>query len=775
MKNKLLMRASAFTISAVMILTTLTGCANKPLKSNSSQITTSVTTKEIADSISESISAESEAREEAVKISFDPDDYAGDLDAFVYGLIVTEYELCYNVFNAAVELPDGETVYGIGYTDYADRYDSDDGKIFFPAGFISLIGEPKIQDTETDKGLEIIDLEYEDSDRGFVLAYDTEPFTEHCVIWGQYLQYGVDENGEITYKAAADTGDYDEELGSLYSYDTEKYILNFDFNDSSFEVSSLSAEPDYAAVEAEINRMIEEQDRNFSKVEIETIAAEAPQYLANALLATQAETFMGYDVSELIEKAKQLDANECMKLTDHGIVIEFDNDAPADKEKLSKWLVGISCGVLVIGSVALDVFVPALRPVSGAISGAAIEVFVQVVIENQTLENVNWKKVAVSAVSGAVVAWLCPLAAQAAAQKVAGTLGKTTIEICGQTIAAETLSKLAGYGTLTVSNALVSGITNAAFSCIDGETAEEQLDAFITGAAVGAAFTAVGSAMGEIVQHFKPGQKILNAFSKKAPNSWLTKATQSLAAGSEKLTAFIGEHQVHLKNTALEEILSPSSVYVAAKAATNSIKINNYNRTMFNQLPADSNLNFKYYDSSGKRLMKADLLQNGLNAKIVIDLDTCEDELIKYAENSFKVIDGDIDFGDASVFSFISKDGISANRTNNYSNFDEQLAEIFNNDKELIPAEFLETLKDIDIITESDIKTAIKQAKLTYHERANGEVQLVDTILHKKLGHSGGVAQAKVYAMIETVKKNFFYISSSDVKNVFGSLLENAA
>lgn len=576
MKNKLFMRATALTVSAVMMFTTLTGCADGA-KSNSkndpSQSTNTVSTKDIADSISESLRNENESQAEAVKISFDPDDYAGDLDAFVYGLIVSEYELCYNVFNAAVELDNGEMVYGIGYTDYADRYDSDDGKIFFPSGFISLIGEPEIPEDAVENGLEVIDLECEDMEHGFVLAYDTEPFTEHCVVWEQYLQYGINETGAITYNAVPDSSEYDDSLGTLYSYDSGKYLLYYGEDQSEdLKVESLSGQIDYAAVEAEMNRIIAEQNLNFSKVEIETIVAEAPAYLESALLATQAETFMGYDVSELIEKAKQLDPNEIMTITPDGIIIDVADDIPDDPDKLAKWLVGVTCGVLVIGSIALDVFVPALRPVGGAISGAAIEVFIQVVIDNQTLDNVNWNKVAVSAVSGAAIAWLCPLAAQAATQQVAGAIGKTTIEICGQKIATEALAKLAGYATLTVSNALVSGVTNAAFASIDGKSTDEQFDAFIVGAAIGGALTVVGSAMGEVVQHFKPGQKIMNAVSKKFPNSWLNKAGQSLAAGSEKIATFIGEHQVHLSNTALEDILAPASVYSAAKEATRAIQ-----------------------------------------------------------------------------------------------------------------------------------------------------------------------------------------------------------
>lgn len=556
-------RIIAVVTSAVMAFSTLAGCAaeSRNVSEHPHDITTTMTSKEIADSITETLRESVETQTEAVKISFDPDDYIGDLDAFVYGMIVNEYESCYCVFNAAIELPDGDMVYGIGYTDYAERYDSDDGKIFFPAGFISLIGEPEISEEDIDAGLEIIDLESEDYEHGFVLAYGTEAFTEHCIIWEQYLQYGVNESGSIYYDSVPDNGEYDENIGSLYSYDESKYLLNYEVGEYvPITGTSLSEQIDYTELEAEINRILAEQDRNFSRAEIENVVSFAPDYLKNALLSMQTETFMGIEVSELIKEADELDTNTLIRITPEGMVaIDLAQDIPKTPSELTKWLTGAVCGVLIIGSIALDIFVPALRPISGAISGLAVEVFVQVVFENHTLDNVNWKKVAVSAASAALLAWACPLASQAAAQRTAGAIGRKTITVLGQEIQTEVLCKIAGYGTLTFCNALVSGVTNSVFSVIDGK--DDVFDAFLCGAAIGASSTVVLSALGEVLQKAKLGEKALNAINKKYPDNWLQKATN-------KTSAFIGKHQVHLKNHELEEILNPCSVYEASKAAT---------------------------------------------------------------------------------------------------------------------------------------------------------------------------------------------------------------
>ena len=202
----LLNRIVSAGIAAVILTVTLSGCAEKVTNESSEAQTSSSTTisttvtKQIAETISTAIQEQSLTSFQAEPLAFRVEDYAGDLDAFVYGLLISEYELCYNVFQASIELPDGDVVYGIAYTDYADYYESDDGSGFFPAGFLSLIGEPEIPADAIGKGLEITDLEIENGQSGYVYAYECEPFLEHCVIWGQYLQYGVDDHGAITYK-----------------------------------------------------------------------------------------------------------------------------------------------------------------------------------------------------------------------------------------------------------------------------------------------------------------------------------------------------------------------------------------------------------------------------------------------------------------------------------------------------------------------------------------------------------------------------------------------
>ena len=758
MKNKLFMRATALTVSAVMMFTTLTGCADGA-KSNSkndpSQSTNTVSTKDIADSISESLRNENESQAEAVKISFDPDDYAGDLDAFVYGLIVSEYELCYNVFNAAVELDNGEMVYGIGYTDYADRYDSDDGKIFFPSGFISLIGEPEIPEDAVENGLEVIDLECEDMEHGFVLAYDTEPFTEHCVVWEQYLQYGINETGAITYNAVPDSSEYDDSLGTLYSYDSGKYLLYYGEDQSEdLKVESLSGQIDYAAVEAEMNRIIAEQNLNFSKVEIETIVAEAPAYLESALLATQAETFMGYDVSELIEKAKQLDPNEIMTITPDGIIIEVADDIPDDPDKLTKWLVGVTCGVLVIGSIAVEILVPALNKESNAISGAAVDVFIQVVLDNHTLENVNWKRVALAAYNAALYSYFSPGIEQIASE-FAEQFGSKVLQV------------IAENSLKTISTGLLGGIEFAEFAILDEKEPDEVFDAFLEGAAIAASCQAALKIIGEL------GKPIAKALKRTRINNFAVKI-------SNKVVGFVGEHKIALAKPTLENLSNPKAYIEASRRATKTLRNQNkIIKNILNRIPTDDNVNFQLLDKFGNAVSNAEFKKLGNNGFIGLK-ESCEDGLRElFEKNSISMIpvkNGFVDLSAFSIFDFVPKSGISNNRDANMKQYYKQLSELWTESDETMPKIIKEYLTENGLsYSPSNIKKAISQTGYRLHESIDGVVYLIKNDLHDVLPHAGGVVQAKVYAMIETATESLSYLSSINTTNVFGSLLDNAA
>ena len=135
-------------------------------------------------------------------LSADWEQYVGDLETFVYGLIINQLEYKYNVFPAEVELLEGDQILGLAYTDYSECFASEDETHYcFGAGFLPFCGELDLTQDDFDFGLPIYDLDYADPDAGFVLAYGSSPFTEQCVVYGKYLKYGINESGQIFYTA----------------------------------------------------------------------------------------------------------------------------------------------------------------------------------------------------------------------------------------------------------------------------------------------------------------------------------------------------------------------------------------------------------------------------------------------------------------------------------------------------------------------------------------------------------------------------------------------
>ena len=84
----------------------------------------------------------SQKSEEEVQTVEKWQEYFGDIEAFAYGLIISQLGYSYDVFPAYVDLSDGNSVYGIAYTDYKNCYASDDETTYcFEAGFVPFNGE----------------------------------------------------------------------------------------------------------------------------------------------------------------------------------------------------------------------------------------------------------------------------------------------------------------------------------------------------------------------------------------------------------------------------------------------------------------------------------------------------------------------------------------------------------------------------------------------------------------------------------------------------------
>ena len=784
--SRIIKNAIVYGLVLCLLTINLYGCGkvDAPQNAKSSDISVEadgdIDTDAIAEIITEEIRDEVESLEKEtpvpVEISTDWRDYVGDLDTFVYGLLGAEYRLKYDVFDACIELADGTEIYGLGYTDYNGVFESDD-KTYFPAGFISLIGEESIPAEEADEGLEIIDLNTEDS-YGFVYAYDTDSYIEHCVIWNQYLKYGVNEEGTITYESCEYVkGECDEELGALYSYDENKYLFDPNVGDYKYiSGASLYENIDYSDLEAEVNRILEEQDINFSDVDIQTSVHIAQEAVNSFFLSMQEETFMGYNVKDLIAAADEIDPMECIRLTPDGMII-IDTQKPEEDSPsaLVKWITGISCGIVVVGCVAMDIFCPALVPLSGAIASSAVEVFMEVVVSNQNITNINWAKVGVAAVSGALLAWCCPMLAAGAAGGAVKILGKTLSET-----AVKTIANLTGYAVLAFSNAMVSGATGAAFTLIDGGSGAEAFDAFKMGALIGGALTIGVSALSE------GAGAIIKAINSAHPNNWLMKATAKvgdyLNGYVNDKGVFIKGHQIHFSDD-LEKILVPKSVHQATEAAMMELRVELCGGDMvladkITQLPSDSNKNFVMKDADGNIIKKADLAKNKGNGTLTLS-DKCDPDVAKaWAEKGIteiKIVNGDPQFGPYADYSFVPSKGISSNRDANMIAFRKDLANDWTVNNEKIPPQVKAELQKrglpLDNFSGDDLKEVFSALKLTLHEGTDGNVYLMSRPIHESVGHYGGVALSKAFEKIRIASEWFADLIVTPAPSVTGTLI----
>ena len=788
--KKILNRLSALVLTAALTISALSGCGRAGNKNTTESTTAPLNTTEIAEAITQEIIQEAEsstavsettlpANEENIiplenRISDDWHDYIGDLDTFVYGALINEYQLAYKTFNAVLTLPDESEVYGIGYTDYSSYYEREDGEGgYFPAGFLALIGEPEIPEGIAEAGLEIINLDNPDSEYQFVYAYDTEPYLEHCVIWNQYLRYGIDDNQHITYMTEDyERGICDEELGSLYSYDERRVVFESDLgNYQDVNGESLYSSIDYAKLQTEINRILEEQDANFAEVDMETTLYQAKDAMRSYLLSLQEETFMGCSVEDLLTISETLDPKECVQMTPDGMVlVDMTSAPPREPKALTKWLTGICCGTAIITSVAVNVFVPALVPVTASISGAAVEVFMEVVVQNYEVKNVNWGKVAIAASTGALLAWGCPMLAGHATSGIVSLLGKSV-----SAEMATKLGKIAGYGILTFSNAVVTGSSSAAIAVLDGGTEKDAMDAFAIGAVMGAACTVGASIIAKGV-----GTGVNKALENAKPNGWLQKMSDRASSAGR----FIGKHQVHPFGKEIEKVLIPKSINEAAESAGYQLKLQQTDNDQLirrvDQLPSESNKNFVMKDDSGKTLTKADLRSNGGNGKIELR-DTCDPEIkemfAKYNVSEITIKDGVPDFSPVSEYHVDIE--ITPNRRENFARTYSKLANDWSETPSSIPADVKEEMSrrgiDARDLNDSMVEDILHDLKWTIHEDVDNTIYLVARAIHSRIGHAGGVAYAAATGAIQVGTVFFKELHDSVATGITGTLIIEGA
>lgn len=493
-------------------------------------------------------------------ISENAEDYIGDLETFVYGLITNNLEYLYSTFPAYVELSDSQIIYGIAYTDYSTCYSNDEEtENYIMCGFLPYCGELEIDDDEFNSGLLLYNLDYQDEYNRFFLGYKSDPFTLHCVVYGTYLKYGVNESGIIFYEGVKfDRSVCDESLGSLYSYDQSRYLYNDDIgNFEPIPYSPLIETIDYDAIEEEVNEIIRKQDVNYSSMDIENAVYYSHEAILSYLNSLDTEdTFLGFNVSTLIEIAEGLDPLECLRVTDGGLtVIDIELTPPEPPSLFVKWLVGVGCGIVaVVGMAASIVFaeIPPLSSLAGAITGVAIELFMEVVVENKALGYVDWKKVGVAAACGAISGFVGPYI--------------------------NALNGIASVVTDTLIDGVVGGIEKVIYAVMDGESFNTCLKQFGYGMAMGCAMSGAFKLVSKAASFAAKGIKVLSdKIAKKIQNKLLGRICNFVLAPAialKKLGNFIGEKLTKLKKLAEEKMPALHSKFIGKKLFYKSLANN---------------------------------------------------------------------------------------------------------------------------------------------------------------------------------------------------------
>lgn len=689
------------------------------------------------------------------------EDFAGDMDVFVYGLLIKQGSIGHDFFNASIRLNDGTYMHGIAYTDYADYFeivDKEETEItegYFAAGFIPYIDECmdfEAVGRENVEGLEIINEDINDEKYSYVMAYDMNTFTDHCVVWNQYLKYGIDEYGDITYSVEEyEEGSYDKALGTLYSYDEKRNLYEGNIGGGQqLTGESLSNQIDYAEMQNMIDEIIDNQNAILANVDVETCVYIAQERINAYLLSWQEETFMGFDVELLRSIAAELDPMQCIQITPDGIEInDILEEMPKEPTAFVKWMTGIGCAIVIVATVIVEIYVPALTPLCGAVSGAAFEVFMEVIVENHAFGQVSWAKVGVAAASSAALAWICPAIASGAVKGVssaAKALGASASFI-------KALAKLTWNGTLILANSVVGGAWQAANAYIDGESSEGVFNAFKVGAFCTGAMTAatlvlspVATSFGKKISENKFINKIVTGAENKIKGKQVT-----LFKGfkyAEQFENFFTPATYEKTMMFVEDIIIDSDVKWAGKTYAQCMK----------SIMSDKLRNKKgviFIDSLTGEKVTGDLINMKNIDMYVEDNQEIAELFKKWGVDHITFNYGEPDLQAISVYDMVMP--IGSERKINFKKASEIFKENYSKNQNDIPEDIVKVIseyleennKTIFDLGNKRVQRLIAEAGYTYHEEV-GMICLVPTDIHNYVDHAGGVYYAKVLQEFST-------------------------
>lgn len=669
-------------------------------------------------------------------------EYLDDYEAITYALVSTQFKKVYDVFPAKLEIPSSnQEVYGYAFTDYESAYTyhagQDDEENYYATGFISLVDEFTIPTADVKKGIEIYKTETDDSSNHYFYSYDCEPFDTHCVVKGQYLKYGVNKEHQIYYENSTYDGNTDTSLGGLYSFDEKKYLYGEDNGfvpkkgnivDEAFDFDTWKDETKTSFLSG----------FTIAFSDLKNIISDSISKVKQVISNINDQTILGYNINDVKKSINATSEDDVAVISDEKVALHsVDNEVPSTLSNTAKWIVGLCTGVVVIADIAVAMFFPKVTPlnmtlnsVMSAVSGAAIELTIETIMNDKGFKDVNWVKIGIAAVAGGL-AGLIP--------------GNSSKVKC------------------VVTTSLITATTNMAYNFLDGSSFFDSALSFVSSFAIAivlsTTMTALFNGIGKLI-------------SKVAPK--LTK----------KVSTFISNHQIILGGKSMESS-TISTINITSKQASDSVEATSVDdrKTVFNtkkavkHLPGAKNKYFAIVDENGNVISKSQLLKNNGNGYLALkDVEGGNKYASLFVDKNgnpltrIPIKNGYVQFQNlnATIVNIGSGRSLVASRRENFKMFDDCLKQMLINNPSSVPTDVLNYFSnlgiDYDNLTYTDFETMRTLLNKTWHEGENRATGiLVDTTIHHAISHMGGYSLAKALAAMSFPSQIIFTVSQTVV------------
>lgn len=639
------------------------------------------------------------------------EDYIGDPQTISIGLLNRYLSLKYTTFYGTVTYNDVEYD-GLCYTDTESIYTATvegETKIFQGAGFISLDEENILPEEARNEVTYIQPICDDEVDEGvnYYIEYETEPFTTHLISNNKYIQYGVDSTETLRYHSEDYTGNYETELGGLYSFDQDKFIYG---NSNSYIVTKDVADE---VNNANITYSLWDSIKNGFGVTLKSISnffKDAKSYILSFLETISGSNVWSMNISQIRNRINNTSESDVISTNDNVTSINAASSSTSQTyDTITKWMMGIATLLLFATNILVQFAAPffpiagnALKLVVGSVFSVFMYLFFGYILSNVSLSSINWYKVLIVAIAGGISAF-----------------------------------------TGIVADSFIGGVTDSVFSLMDGNSIYQGALDFVNGFVAALCISSIVKGIASVIT------KMVGKVAYKVKVRNISKKLQNLYGDLNM------SDEVAIDTAAAKVAQNSINDSVASSFGKNS---DEYQKMLTRCLPSDNNSNVGIFNSDGVRVSKNTVLSDLSKEYTIKLLSSSSDELAERwakvlgsTDKVIKIINGQIDFEPISYAKVtLSSDDLTPDRSTNFRIFEDALAKQWNADPSSIPEEYYNYFKsigvdpDFDDIKPQDIQNLKQHFGLTIHECADRVTMLlVDGLIHAKISHFGGISVTK--------------------------------